>query len=106
MYLLAPIATLLVALLLPFVASAAEPTTPAAEPAKTGTETDKPAEPETSVTRHQVRIDGQVVRYSATVGWMIMKNDATEVVRAEPFEEVEYSATISLKKEVESGPGE
>ena len=72
----APIATLLVALLLPFVAPAAEPATPAAEPAKTGTETDKAAEPKTSVTRHQVRIDGQVVRYSATVGWMIMKNDA------------------------------
>ena len=28
-----------------------------------------------SRTQHQVRIDGEVVRYTATAGWLIMKND-------------------------------
>ena len=31
--------------------------------------------PASSKTRHEVKIDGQTVRYTATVGWMIMKNE-------------------------------
>jgi hypothetical protein len=34
---------------------------------------------------------------------VIIKNDAIEVARAEPFEGVEYPATITLKKKVEQG---
>jgi hypothetical protein len=38
---------------------------------------------------------------------LIIKNDTIEVVRAEPFEGVEYPATITLKKEVEqAGTGQ
>lgn len=33
------------------------------------------AEPAASKTQHQVRIDGQVVKYTATAGWLIMKDD-------------------------------
>ena len=32
-------------------------------------------EPKSSVTRGEVRIGGQVVRYTATAGWLIMKDD-------------------------------
>jgi len=32
-------------------------------------------EPAASKTQHQVQIDGQLVRYTATAGWLIMKND-------------------------------
>ena len=34
-----------------------------------------PPEPAASKTQHQVQIDGQAVRYTATAGWLIMKND-------------------------------
>lgn len=39
------------------------------------------AEPRQSVTSHQIRIDGQVVRYTATVGWLIQKEDGEPVAR-------------------------
>ncbi|MFO7587347.1 MAG: carboxypeptidase [Gemmatimonadota bacterium] len=32
-------------------------------------------EPEASVTRHSVRIDGEVVKYTATAGWLIMSDE-------------------------------
>jgi carboxypeptidase C (cathepsin A) len=32
-------------------------------------------EPQASRTQHQIEIDGQPVRYTATAGWLIMKND-------------------------------
>jgi carboxypeptidase C (cathepsin A) len=38
-------------------------------------EADKPVEPASSVTQHQVTIGGQVVKYTATAGWLIMKDD-------------------------------
>jgi carboxypeptidase C (cathepsin A) len=69
-------AFLAAALLVPFVTSAAEPATAAAEPAKPAAEAAKEQEPKFSRTQHQVRIAGQVVRYTATVGWLIMKDDA------------------------------
>jgi len=34
-----------------------------------------PPEPKSSVTHHEVRIGGQAVKYTATVGWLIMKDD-------------------------------
>ena len=43
--------------------------TPVAEP-----------EPKQSRTRHEVRIAGEIVRYTATVGWLIMKDDAGKPV--------------------------
>jgi len=38
-------------------------------------ETAKEPEPKFSRTQHQVRIGGQVIRYTATVSWLIMKDD-------------------------------
>jgi len=32
-------------------------------------------EPASSTTRHEVQIDGQTVKYTATAGWLIMKDD-------------------------------
>jgi len=73
-------AALSAALLLSFTTLAAEPTPPAAEPAKAAADAASEPEPKVSRTQHQVRIDGQVVRYTATVGWMIMKDDAGKPV--------------------------
>ena len=38
----------------------------------------KDAEPKSAVTRHQVRVDGQTVRYTATAGWLVMRKDGGE----------------------------
>ncbi|MBK6452423.1 MAG: hypothetical protein IPF84_07765 [Proteobacteria bacterium] len=48
----------------------------ATDPAeKTQPATDaKPAVPASSVTRHQAIIDGKAVKYTATVGWFILKD--------------------------------
>lgn len=51
----------------------------AAEPAAAGkTDEKKPdakeAVPASSVTKHQVTIDGKVIKYTATVGWLILKD--------------------------------
>ena len=62
-------------LLLPVPSLAAEAATPAAEPAK-ATELAKEPEARSSRTQHQVRIGDQLIRYTATVGWLIMKDDA------------------------------
>ncbi|MGB5102730.1 MAG: hypothetical protein WBO04_05340 [Steroidobacteraceae bacterium] len=54
---------------------------PAAEPAAPGAAAQAPApttpapESASSTTKRQVQIDGQTVRYTATAGWLIMKND-------------------------------
>ncbi len=37
-------------------------------------------EPQQSQTRHEVRIDGKALRYTATAGWLIMKNDKDEPI--------------------------
>jgi carboxypeptidase C (cathepsin A) len=47
-----------------------------AEADKDGKESAEPApEPASSTTRHEVTIDGQTVKYTATTGWLIMKDD-------------------------------
>lgn len=33
------------------------------------------AKPESSATHQSIRIDGQTIKYTATIGWLIMKND-------------------------------
>lgn len=38
-------------------------------------------EPRQSVTQHQIRIDDEVVRYTATTGWLIQKKDDKPVAR-------------------------
>ncbi len=76
MYFRALPAALLAASLLSFATQAAVPATPAAEPAKATTDAAEEPEPKSSRTQHQVRIAGQVVRYTATAGWLIMKDDA------------------------------
>jgi carboxypeptidase C (cathepsin A) len=65
---------LLAAFLVPVVAAAVESAAGAADAPKVA-EAVKEPEPKSSRTRHEVRIDGQVVRYTATAGWLIMKND-------------------------------
>ena len=50
---------------------------PAADAART---TVAEPEPKQSRTRHEVRIAGEIVRYTATVGWLIMKDDAGKPV--------------------------
>ena len=59
---------------------AAEPAAPAGDAAKAVAEAAKVPEPKSSRTQHQVRIDGQVIRYTATAGWMIMKDDADKPI--------------------------
>jgi carboxypeptidase C (cathepsin A) len=55
-------------------ARATDAATPAVE-GKAAAEAAPPPEPRSSRTQHQVRIGGEVVRYTATAGWLIMKND-------------------------------
>jgi carboxypeptidase C (cathepsin A) len=55
-------------------APAAETATPVTE-AKPAVDAAPPPEPRSSRTQHKVRIGGEVVRYTATAGWLIMKND-------------------------------
>jgi carboxypeptidase C (cathepsin A) len=44
---------------------------------KEATEAPAPVvEPKAIVTSHQVQVDGQTIRYKATAGWLIMKDDA------------------------------
>jgi carboxypeptidase C (cathepsin A) len=73
-------AALLAALLVPCVVTAAEPVAGAADAPQAAAEALKEPEPRSSRTRHQVRIDGQLVRYTATAGWLIMKDDAGKPV--------------------------
>jgi len=73
-------AALLAASLSSFATQAAVPATPAAEPAKAATDAAEAPEPKSSRTQHQVRIAGQVVRYTATAGWLIMKDDADKAI--------------------------
>jgi carboxypeptidase C (cathepsin A) len=46
----------------------------AADKVDSGSDAEKTPEPESSVTHGQVTLDGQVVKYTATVGWLIMKD--------------------------------
>ena len=87
------------ALLLSFATLAAEPTAPAAEPAKATADAAREPEARVSRTQHQVRIDGQVVRYTATGGWMIMKDDAGKpIARLVPLEAAPKKRRLGLFK--------
>ena len=59
------------------VAEAAETGAGAAAPAKPE---DKTPEAKTSVTKHQIRMNGAVLAYTATAGTMLMKNDKDEPI--------------------------
>ena len=61
------------ALLLQAAVAAAQPAAPAESPKPTPTPAPEPA---ASRTQHTVQIGGEVVRYTATAGWLIMKDDA------------------------------
>jgi carboxypeptidase C (cathepsin A) len=50
-----------------------EAATPPADKAKPATEV-KEASPASSVTHHQITIDGKVIKYTATAGWYILKD--------------------------------
>ncbi|AKS41116.1 S10 family peptidase [Wenzhouxiangella marina] len=39
------------------------------------------AEPRQSTTQHRIRIDGETVEYSATVGWLIMEDEGEPIAR-------------------------
>jgi len=73
-------ATVAALLLLPVLALAAEATTPSPDAASAVAAVAGEPEPKFSRTQHQVRIGGQVIRYTATVGWLIMKDDAGKAV--------------------------
>ena len=60
--------------------SAAENTeTSVAAPAPKAEATPPPM-PRSQVTQHQLRLDGQVLHYTATVGWLIMKDDKDKAI--------------------------
>jgi carboxypeptidase C (cathepsin A) len=64
-------------LAIPMIVFAGEPS---AQDASKSESSEAQLEPESSVTHHDVRIAGQVVKYTATVGWLIMKDDKGEPV--------------------------
>ena len=71
-----PLAVLLALLAFGTVAAADKETPPADATKQAVPETPTPPpEPAASKTQHKVEIDGQTVRYTATAGWLIMKND-------------------------------
>ena len=48
-----------------------------------------PPAPQAKSTQHSVRIDGQTIRYTATAGWLILKND-----KGEPHARFGYTAYL------------
>jgi len=66
---LAWILTIALVLIVPGVALAEEP---AKEPEAAAAK----AEPKSVVTSHQVRVDGETIRYDATAGWLIMRDES------------------------------
>jgi carboxypeptidase C (cathepsin A) len=71
------VAALWLVLAVPLPLLAAEPATAAAAAPQAAAGADeKPAEPKAVRTQGEVRIGGQAIRYTATVGWLIMKDDA------------------------------
>ena len=69
-------AALWVVLALPLAGGAAETTAAATDAQKPAAEAQQAPEPKAVRTQGEVRIGGEVVRYTATVGWLIMKDDA------------------------------
>jgi carboxypeptidase C (cathepsin A) len=66
---------------------AALPAFGAEDAAATGAAAVEAAEPKSSSTQHSVRIDGQAVKYTATAGWLILKNE-----KGEPHARFGYTA--------------
>ncbi len=76
----------ILALALPGAYARDEPKSGAdAKPASGAAET--PPEPVAKRTQHSVQIDGQTVKYTATVGWLIMKDD-----KGQPIARFGYTA--------------
>ena len=72
----------------------------------------EPAEPEakSSATQHEIRIDGKTVKYTATAGWMIMKDDAGQAIARFGYtgytlDGVEDKATRPILFAYNGGPG-
>jgi carboxypeptidase C (cathepsin A) len=57
------------------VTSAAETTETATAVEKSTTDATPPPSPRSQSTRHQLTLDGKVLNYTATVGWLILKDD-------------------------------
>jgi carboxypeptidase C (cathepsin A) len=57
------------------VTSAAETTETPAPATMPKADASPPPEPRSQSTQHQLRLDGQVLHYTATVGWLILKDD-------------------------------
>ena len=70
---LARVAVLAPMLALPLLTPGALAQAPVPEPAKAKPE--PTPEPKSSKTQHEISIDGRTLRYSATAGWLIMKDD-------------------------------
>jgi carboxypeptidase C (cathepsin A) len=62
-------------LALSLLRSAPAAQTPAAEPAKPKPEANAEPVPAASKTQHQITIDGKSLSYTATIGWLIMKDE-------------------------------
>jgi carboxypeptidase C (cathepsin A) len=96
----------LLALILPLIVlcpAAAEETEPAPDARAEPT-------PMTSVTEHEIRIEGKAIEYTATAGWMIMENDADEAIArfgytAYALVGVEDKATRPILFAYNGGPG-
>lgn len=57
------------------------PIAPASAEDHASAEAAAPPEPQQSVTEHSIRIDGERVDYTATVGWLIMEEDDQPIAR-------------------------
>ena len=65
--------------LVPGVVAAAEPDAETEQKTEAKPESEEP-EAQSSSTQHQVQIDGEMVRYTATAGWLILENDEEEPI--------------------------
>lgn len=62
------------------VTYAVESTEAPAPAAATQADAARPPEPRSQSTQHELRLDGQVLRYTATVGWLILKDDKDKAI--------------------------
>ena len=65
--------------LVPGVVAAAEPDAETEQKTEAKPESQEP-EAQSSSTQHQIQIDGETVRYTATAGWLILENDEEEPI--------------------------
>ena len=66
-------------ILVPGVVAAAEPDAETEQKTEAKPESQEP-EAKSSSTQHQIQIDGEMVRYTATAGWLILENDEEEPI--------------------------